>query len=93
MFQTLKGTNMDYKNLTVEELPIVLTISEIAKIIKVDIKTVLELIETEKIETIKGIDKPRITSLSLIQFLGSNGECHDVNQHKSVEPTIGLIKE
>ena len=46
---------MDYKNMTVEELPVVLTINEIAKILKVDIKTVLDLIETQKIETIKGI--------------------------------------
>ena len=49
---------MDLKNLTVEQLPVVLTIYEISKIMKVDVKTVLELIELNKIETIKGIEKP-----------------------------------
>ena len=87
---------MDYKNITVEELPVVLTISEIAKILKVDIKTVLDLIETQKIETIKGIEKPRITALSLLHFLGSNGECQpsqrqEITEAESVGPIIGLI--
>lgn len=84
--------------MTVEELPVVLTINEIAKILKVDIKTVLDLIETQKIETLKGIEKPRITALSLLHFLGSNGECQSTQQQKITEgdaagPIIGLIKD
>ena len=84
--------------MTVEELPVVLTINEIAKILKVDIKTVLDLIETQKIETIKGIEKPRITALSLLHFLGSNGECQ-TSQHQEITDleaagsNIGLIKD
>ena len=89
---------MDYKNITVEELPVVLTINEIAKILKVDIKTVLDLIETQKIETIKGIEKPRISALSLLHFLGSNGECQpsqrqEITEAEAAGPIIGLIKD
>tara|TARA_Y100000816_G_C26079374_1_gene568651 strand:+ start:644 stop:940 length:297 start_codon:yes stop_codon:yes gene_type:complete len=98
MFQALKGKNMDYKNITIEELPVILTISEIGQILKVDTKTVLDLIETQKIQTIKGIEKPRITSLSLLNFLGSNGEGQTSQQQEMTEaeatgPIIGLIKD
>lgn len=84
---------MDLKNLTVEQLPIVLTIYEIAKIMKVDVNTVLELIELKKLETIKGIEKPRITSLSLINFLCANGDINEKNFANSDITSVGLIKE
>lgn len=84
---------MDLKNLTVEQLPVVLTIYEISKIMKVDVSTVLELIELKKIEPIKGIEKPRITSLSLINFLCSNGNNHENTHASSDISSVGLIKE
>ena len=84
---------MDLKNLTVEQLPVVLTIYEISKIMKVDVKTVLELIELNKIETIKGIEKPRITSLSLINFLCSNRDNHEKTLATSDVASVELIKE
>jgi len=84
---------MDLKNLTVEQLPVVLTIYEISKIMKVDVKTVLELIELNKIETIKGIEKPRITSLSLINFLCSNGDNYDKTLATTDITSVGLIQE